>query len=181
MNNERLGSIDTRIKNLNREATNLKTTQFTGWDSIRSYKIETTNTFDFSYTPTFVSGQTEETISIGVKFIADHQDAPTAKALMQIYVDNAAWYRVGHWSSDGAAGKDYGVDTNGWVPDIYGNYSPTRTPNARNELSWYNAITVNSQINIKIKFLIYATDTGRMIVAVETNDTPLDDSGIIIQ
>jgi hypothetical protein len=181
MSKERTNSIDLRIKNLNQEATNLKTSQSTGWDSIRSYKIETTNEFDYAYTPTFVSGQTGETMHVYLKFIADHQEAPFAKAVMKIKVAGASWYRIGHWADDVADVKDYGIDTNGWVQDNYGNYSPTETPNKRNELSWYNAISFSGQIPIQVKFIIYATDTGRMIAGVNNNDSPGFSPEIIIQ
>ena len=170
MSRERINSIDMRIKNLNQEATNLKTSQNTGWDSIRAYKIETTNEFDFDYTPTFTGGQTEEGISFYAKFTADHQDAPFAKMVAKVWVGNSAWFRVGHWSEDVSASKDNGLNSNGWVWDVYGNYSPTGTPNKKNELSWYNSISVHGQINIKVKFIVYATDTGRLVVKYEHND-----------
>mgnify|MGYP003585924161 CR=1 FL=1 len=164
----RKGSIAKRVKDLNTEATNLKTAQFTGWDSVRCYKLETTREWDFDYTPTFVGGQTQENIHIYVKFIADHQEAPFGKAIMEVLVDNTNKYRVGTFSN--ANTSDFSVYTNGWVPDTFGNYSPTNRPNKINEKSWYNAITVRGQLNIKVKIRVFTTDTGRIIAGYDHND-----------
>src|SRR5690606_27497351 len=148
---------------LEKEATNLKTSQFTGSDSIKTYVIQTTREWDWEYTTTF-GGGSQETSHIYVKFIADHQNAPLAQPIMDILIDNNAHYRVGI-SEFGGVKSDNGIVTNGWVPDTYGNYSPTKQPNKRNELSWYNAITYYSNgKNVKVKFKVYATDTGRIIV-----------------
>jgi len=159
----RRGSIGSRVHELRKEAINLKTAQFTGWDSIRCYNIETTRAYDLSYTPTYIGGQLKETLGIYVKFIADHQDAPFAKPTMDILINNRH-HRVG---MDGVGNtseySDYGVYTNGWVSDTYGNYSPTRTPNNTKELSWYNSISTYSPSTLQIKIKVFATDTGRII------------------
>lgn len=177
MSSERVNSADMRIKRLNQEATNLKTSQTTGWDSVRSYCIQTTNTFDYSYTPTFVGGQTAETMHLYVKYTADHQQAPWAMATAKILVNDTEYFRVGSFNSDVPNTRDYGIYTNGWVRDSYGNYSPTGKPNNINEVSFYNAISFTGQINVKIKFYVWATDTGRLTVGVDNNDF----EGIIIQ
>lgn len=184
MTDARQGSIDTRVHNLYREATNLKTSQFTGWDSVRCYEISTTNAWDYSYSPTWAGSQSEEIIHIFVKFIADHQQAPFAKPIMDILVNDDAHYRVGVMDSLATdTNADYGVYTNGWVHDTYGNYSPVGTPNAINEKSWYNAIDVfrSTATNIKVKFRVFSTDTGRLIIGVNNNDSPGFDPEIIIQ
>lgn len=170
MSNVRIGSVETRVRKLARDAVNLKTAQFAGSDSIRSYVIETTREWDFSYTPTFVSGQTQEYIHIYVKFIADHQNAPFAKPIMKILIDDTNYFRVGTGGALNEANADFSGWTNGWVPDVYGNYSPTNTPNAINEKSWYNAIGVVGVHNIKIKLKIYSTDSGRIIAGYDHND-----------
>lgn len=177
MSSERVNSADMRIKRLNQEATNLKTSQTTGWDSVRSYCIQTTNTFDYSYTPTFVGGQTAETMHLYVKYTADHQQAPWAMATAKILVNDTEYFRVGNFAADVPNTRDYGIYTNGWVRDSYGNYSPTGKPNNINEVSFYNAISFTGQINVKIKFYVWATDTGRLTVGVDNNDF----EGIIIQ
>ncbi len=177
MSSERVNSVDMRIKRLNQEATNLKTAQVTGWDSVRSYCIKTTKEYDYSYTPTFVGGQIAEAMHLYVKFTADHQQAPWAMATAKILVDNTNVFRVGHFNTDVPNTRDYGIYTNGWVPDSYGSYSPTGKPNNINEVSFYNAVVFTGQINVKIKLYIWATDTGRMTVKVSNSDY----EGIIIQ
>lgn len=169
MSNVRVGSVETRVRKLARDAVNLKTAQFAGSDSIRSYVIETTREWDFSYTPTFVGGQTQEVIHIYVKFIADHQNAPFAKPIMKVLVDDTNIFRVRNGVLS-ETGVDFGAWTNGWVSDVYGNYSPTNTPNAINEKSWYNAVGVYGVHNIKIKLKIYSTDSGRIIAGYDHND-----------
>ena len=168
MTDVRQGSIDTRIHNLTREATNLKTAQFTGWDSIRCYEISTTATWDFSYNPTWAGGQVQGGFDVFVKFIADHQQAPFAKPIMDILINDDAHHRVGVMDSNGTnTNSDYSLYTNGWVPDTFGNYSPLGTANAINEKSWYNYVTYfPAVINVKIKIRIFSTDSGRMIVGI---------------
>lgn len=171
MTNVRQGSIDMRVHDVAREATNLKTSQFTGWDSVRCYKLETTRVWDLSYTPTFVGGQTAEGISIYLKFIADHQDAPFAAPTMAILINDTYTYTVGALDNNGTAtNADHGIYTNGWVPDTFGVYSPTGDPNKTNELSWYNNITTLGQNNIKIKVRVFATDSGRLVAKYSHND-----------
>jgi len=184
MTNVRQGSIDTRVHNLYREATNLKTSQFTGWDSIRCYEVSTTTTWDYSFTPTWSGSQTESGFDVFVKFIADHQQAPFAKPIMDILVNDAAHHRVGTLDSNATdTNSDYGVYTNGWVDDTFGNYSPLGTPNQINEKSWYNYVDVfrSSVVNVKIKIRIYSTDSGRMIVGLGRLPGTGFDNTIIIQ
>lgn len=161
----RRGSLPERVRKLNTEATNLKTSQFTGWDSIRCYKTETSKAWDLELN---LDGTTPANgdVTLLTKFIADHQDAPFAKMTIEVLVNNTSTYRVGR--TERSETYDYGIATNGTVPDVFGNYSPTRTPNKKNEVSWYDYIQVSAGMkNIKVKIRVFATDTGKIQAGYE--------------
>ncbi len=157
-------SVEARLKRLEDDTRALKGAQFIGFDSVRAYKIETENTWDIDWTPTFGPPQTGVFEHLYMKFTADNQDAPMCNMYIKVLINNSIYYRVS--ASDDPTG-DNGVNMNGTVRDSFGNYSPTpAVPNTSKEVSWYD--TLGSKIsgtNIKAKFIVYATDTGKLTIA----------------
>ena len=146
-----------KIKRLERDVADLKASQFTGFDTVQSYVTELSSaTWDVSWTASFSSPITFDSATILAKFTASRQVAPFAILHITALIDDTTYYLVGEQND---------VSMNDIVPDTFGNYSPTATPNAPNELSWYSSVTATvSGRDVKLKFRVYGTDTGTMAV-----------------
>lgn len=156
----RTSSLPVRVKNLSREATNLKTAQFTGWDSIKCYTIQTTNTWDYQTTLT-PSGF--NFINIQVRYTADYQDAPFGTLIADIQLDGNYEYR-----------KANGVLS---YPNVSINEIPTRktffstgagTPR---QLFWNIQISTSATVSVKVKLKVFATQPGRLMAGAMVNDS----------
>jgi hypothetical protein len=149
-----------RVKNLYREATNLKTAQFTGWDSIKCYVIQTTNTWDASITVT-PSSLTSTTIV--VKYTADYQDAPFAKLVADVSLDgNTESYRKT------APGTPPYVSI---LDNTSGRTFFSTTPRKSNELFWNINISTSTESNVKVKIKVFATQPGRLTAGVQNSNS----------
>lgn len=103
-----------------------------------------------------------------MKFIADNQQAPQAIMVITCLIDNSIYFTA-NTGSTSDSGDYYGVWFNGTFQDMYGNYSPDKpTPNTTKEISWYDAVSIKpSGKNIKLKFKVYATDTGTLRIRID--------------
>lgn len=146
----RSGSVATRVKNLVREATNLKTSQFTGWDSIQCYKIDTTNQWDLDTTS---NGAT-----ILVRYAADYQDAPFGTLVANLSVDGDS---VSYRKTVPGTPPYMSI-----VEDNSGHGFGKTFDRKPNELYWAINISTPSTNNIKLKVRVFATQPGRLTAGV---------------
>lgn len=166
-------TVEARLKRLEDDTRALKGAQFAGFDSVRSYKVETTNDWDITWTPTWSSPQQSASEDLFMKFIADNQDAPMCNMYITCRINGGAYYRIAY---SGDPNGDNGVWFNGTVRDTFGNYSPDRpTPSTSKEVSWYDFVrSYNSGQTIELKFTVYATDTGNLRIAFGDGNIVID-------
>lgn len=155
----RTNSLPARIKNLTREATSLKTSQFTGWDSIKCYTIQTTNDWDYQVT---LTPSSFNTTFIQVRYTADYQEAPFGTLIADVQLDGSYDYR----KANGVLSYPNVVISENNSSKMFFS-TEARTPR---QLFWNISISTDVTVSVKVKLKVFATQPGRLLAGAAINN-----------
>lgn len=141
------------LRNIEAQIRELKQKQFTGTDTVQTYKNEIPGTWDIDWNVSIPVG-TQSSRNLVVLFDADTQEAPSNSMRYIILIDNKEHFTT--------AGFDYhpqDVAVLARVHDSFMAYANERPKRGRD--AWYFNVTgYRNGMNIKVKFIVDSTDTG---------------------
>lgn len=148
--NRRNRSFVDRLAQLSRQESELKSAQPFGSSNVVTYTNTTNATWDKSWTPTFGPGEAAGR-NYHVTFTSDTQTAPFASIGVKALINDTTEYTVG--LVDDVLMYTY-LDT----------YLDGFLPNTQ-QVQWVVPVEVYaSGTNVKLKFTVYATDTGNITI-----------------
>lgn len=141
------------LKSIEDQIRELKQRQYNGTDTVQTY-VNKNEAWDIDWTPVF--GFASASKNIVVQFFSDNQDAATNALRYEILIDNSVWFTTATFNDHP---QDLAILGN--VRDIFGAYSQEQPSSKRSD--WYFNITAyRSGMNVKVRFIVDSTDTGRI-------------------
>lgn len=150
--------LATELKSIEDQIREIKSRQFTGTDTVQTYRNQTSDEWDIDWTPIFGSGQTEDNLAKNVLFTSDLQNAPVNHLTYEILINNSIHYKVGSFDD-----PDNDVAVNGFVHDLFLVYA-SLPPQPKLDSWYFDVSAYDSGMNIKVKFTVHSTDTGTVVV-----------------
>lgn len=152
-------ALGVELKNIEDQIRELKQKQPNGNDTVNTYSNKNA-AWDIDWTPTWTGGAgSSRQIDKAVIFDADTQDAPISNMRYEILVNNTDWYTIGSFD----APFEGLVAVNGYVHDSFLTYAGL-VPTPKKDGWYFNVTAYASGTNIKVRFIIYSTDTGTITV-----------------